>query len=84
MSGRNLPLFFEGMLVTVELALLAIAISLAWGLVVAMLRLSAPAPLRWLAAAYIEVVRNTPVLVQIYFIYFGLAMAGVRCGSAPR
>ncbi len=75
---RNLPLFFEGMIVTVELAALAIAISLVWGLVIAVLRLWAPAPLRWLAAAYVELVRNTPVLVQIYFIYFGLAVAGIR------
>jgi His/Glu/Gln/Arg/opine family amino acid ABC transporter permease subunit len=75
---RNLSLFFEGMIVTVELAVLAIAISLVWGLVIAMLRLWGPAPLRWLAAAYVELVRNTPLLVQIYFIYFGLAVAGVR------
>ena len=75
---RNLPVFFEGMVVTLELAVLAIVISLVWGLVVTILRLWGPAPLRWLAAAYVELVRNTPVLVQIYFIYFGLAVAGVR------
>lgn len=75
---RSLPVFFEGMVVTVELAVLAIAISLVWGLLIAVLRQWAPAPLRWLAAAYVEIVRNTPILVQIYFIYFGLAVAGVR------
>jgi His/Glu/Gln/Arg/opine family amino acid ABC transporter permease subunit len=75
---RNLHLFLEGMLVTVELAALAIAISLVWGLVLALMRVSTLAPLRWLAGAYVEVVRNTPILVQIYFIYFGLAVAGIN------
>ena len=73
---RNLPLFLDGMIVTVQLAALAIAISLAWGLVIARARMSRVAPLRWLANAYIELVRNTPVLVQIYFIYFGFAAVG--------
>ncbi len=73
---RNLPLFLDGMIVTVQLAALAIAISLAWGLVIALARMSRVAPLRWLANAYIELVRNTPVLVQIYFIYFGFAAVG--------
>lgn len=75
---RNLPLFLEGMGVTVLLAVLATAISLVWGLVLSLARLSGVAPLRWLSGAYIEIVRNTPVLVQIYLIYFGLAVFGFR------
>ena len=73
---RNLHLFLDGMVVTLELAGAALAISLVWGLVLALVRLSGVRPLRWLVSAYIEVVRNTPVLVQIYLIYFGLAFAG--------
>jgi polar amino acid transport system permease protein len=73
---RNLPLFLDGMVVTVQLAALAIAISLVWGLVIALARMSRLMPLRFLANAYIELVRNTPVLVQIYFIYFGFAVVG--------
>ena len=78
MSGAACPSSWRAWWVTVELAVLAIAISLVWGLLIAVLRQWAPAPLRWLAAAYVEIVRNTPILVQIYFIYFGLAVAGVR------
>jgi His/Glu/Gln/Arg/opine family amino acid ABC transporter permease subunit len=75
---RNLPLFLDGMVITVQLAGLSIAIALVWGLAVALARRSRLAPLRWLASAYIELVRNTPVLVQIYFIYFGFAVVGLH------
>ena len=73
---RNLPLFWKGLVVTVELSLLAIGAALLWGLLVAFARMSSRWPLRAAAAAYIELVRDTPVLVQMYFIYFGFAMAG--------
>lgn len=73
---RNLPLFGKGLAVTVELSLLAIVAAMGWGLVVALGRMSQYRALRSLAAGYIEVVRDTPVLVQMYFIYFGFSMAG--------
>lgn len=73
---RNLPLFGKGLAVTVELSLLAIVAAMGWGLVVALGRMSQYRVLRSLAAGYIEVVRDTPVLVQMYFIYFGFSMAG--------
>lgn len=74
--ARYLPVFLEGALVTVELALSAIAIVIIWGLVVAAARLSRRRALAVLAGGYIQLMRNTPLLVQIYFIYFGVAMAG--------
>jgi polar amino acid transport system permease protein len=71
---RTLPLFLDGLVVTLELSALAIGFALLWGLAVVMLRrlrgVSA------LTAAYVELVRNTPVLVQMYFIFFGSGMAG--------
>ncbi|HKD74457.1 MAG TPA: amino acid ABC transporter permease [Ktedonobacterales bacterium] len=73
---RNLPLFGKGLVVTVELSLLAIVAAMLWGLVVAFGRMSQYRALRSLTAGYIEVVRDTPVLVQMYFIYFGFSMAG--------
>lgn len=73
---RNLPVFLEGLTVTVQISALAIAFSLIWGLVVVIARLSRFKALRGLAAAYVELVRNTPVLVQMYFIFFGSAVAG--------
>jgi polar amino acid transport system permease protein len=74
---RNLPVFLAGAEVTVELAAVSILFALAWGLVVGLGRLARWRPLALLATGYIELVRNTPVLVQMYFIYFGLAFAGL-------
>jgi His/Glu/Gln/Arg/opine family amino acid ABC transporter permease subunit len=74
--ARYLSVFLEGALVTVELALAAISIVIVWGLVVAVARLSRVRGLAALAGGYIQLMRNTPLLVQIYFIYFGFAMAG--------
>jgi polar amino acid transport system permease protein len=74
---RYLSVFLEGALVTVELALASIAIVIVWGLVVAAARLSRGRVLAGLAGGYIQLMRNTPLLIQIYFIYFGFSMAGV-------
>ncbi len=74
--ARNIPTFVEGLTITVELAILSIVCSLGWGLFVVLLRTAPGRPLRWLAVAYIEVVRDTPLLVQMLFIYFGFSMAG--------
>jgi His/Glu/Gln/Arg/opine family amino acid ABC transporter permease subunit len=73
---RNLPLFGKGLVVTVELSLLAVLFAMVWGLVVAFGRMARARWLRTVAGAYIELVRDTPVLVQMYFIYFGFSMAG--------
>src|SRR3954469_10610523 len=73
---RNLPLFGKGLVVTVELSLLATLFAMIWGLLVALARMAENRGLRTLAAGYIELVRDTPVLVQMYFIYFGFSMAG--------
>jgi len=75
---RALPVLLGGMIVTLELGVLAIALSLAWGLIVVLGRVSSVRAVSLTAAVYIQVVRNTPVLVQMYFLYFGLAMHGVR------
>jgi polar amino acid transport system permease protein len=73
---RNFPLFLSGLTVTLQLSFLTIAIAIVWGLVIAFGRMSRYWGVRTLSGAYIEVVRNTPLLVQMYFIYFGFAMAG--------
>jgi His/Glu/Gln/Arg/opine family amino acid ABC transporter permease subunit len=73
---RNLPVFGNGLVVTVELSMLAIFFAMVWGLVVAFGRMARARLPRTLAGAYIELVRDTPVLVQMYFIYFGFSMAG--------
>lgn len=69
--------FVQGCWLTLRLSALSIAIGLAIGLIGTLGKRSPTAPLRWLAQGYIEVVRNTPFLVQVLFIFFGLPALGV-------
>ncbi|MBV8937250.1 MAG: amino acid ABC transporter permease [Alphaproteobacteria bacterium] len=73
--ARLLPALLEGAGVTVELAVLTIAICLVWGFVVALAQ-ATRGPLGWLAGGYIQIVRNTPLLIQMYLVYFGFSMGG--------
>ena len=70
---RNLPLYFEGLWTTVQLVALSLACGLTLAIPIALLAASR----RWFfeipAKAYIYVFRGTPLLVQIYLIYYGLA-----------
>lgn len=74
----TLVLFARGALMTLGVSLLAMALAVAVGVLLAVTRVFGPAPLRWLATAYIEVVRGTPLLVQLTLVYFGLPQLGLR------
>ena len=74
--ARLIPALIEGAEVTVELAVLTFAICLVWGLIVALAN-GTRGPLSWIAGTYIQVVRNTPLLIQLYIVYFGLSMIGM-------
>jgi len=67
-----------GMLNTLRLSALAMVLSLAFAIVGAMLRTSGPKWAQALIAAYVEIIRNTPFLVQIFMIFFGLPTVGLR------
>jgi polar amino acid transport system permease protein len=69
--------FVTGLELTVTMALAAQVLGMLLGLGIAMARLSKYAPLQFLAAGYIWIIRGTPLLVQIVFIYTGLAAANV-------
>lgn len=75
---RIVPALAEGLYLTLALSALAILLSAAWGAPVVLGLMSAFRPLRIVTRAYIEIVRNTPVLVQMYFIFFGSAIVGFR------
>ncbi|GAA1909868.1 cystine ABC transporter permease [Streptomyces sodiiphilus] len=66
------PLMLEGLLITLQLAVLAVAFALAVGLVVAWMRMSRFAVLRWLAQGYLAIIRGTPMVTQLFVIYYGL------------
>lgn len=74
----NLDVYLEGMRRTVELSALSFAIALVFGTFVAAIRVSPVPPLRWAGAAYIELVRNTPLLVLMFVFFFGFPSIGIR------
>ena len=76
-----LPMLLKGALVTIEISVLAMALAMVCGLALALLRLYGIAPLRWLAVAYIEVIRGTPLLIQLYLIYYGLPNVGIKLNA---
>jgi len=78
---KYLPLLLRGAVTTVELSVLAMALAVVAGLVVVIVRLYAPPPFSWLAKAYVEVIRGTPLLIQLFLIYYGLPEAGIRLNA---
>ncbi|HEY5224492.1 MAG TPA: amino acid ABC transporter permease [Microbacteriaceae bacterium] len=68
----NIPRLAQGLLTTVELAVIVIALSMVLAVPVAFARMSKIEVLRWVAQAYIEVFRCTPLLVQLFWIYYAL------------
>ncbi|MFT4002220.1 MAG: amino acid ABC transporter permease [Rhizobium sp.] len=71
----------DGLSVTLSLAGQAIAVSFAVGMLGAVARSSRVRPFRAVAAAYVELIRNTPFIIQAFIIYFGLAKIGIRLSS---
>jgi len=75
---RGLPYLLEGAGLTVLISSVAMVLALLLGLALAALS-QAPGPVpRRLVAAYVEVFRNTPLLIQIFIVYFGLPQLGVK------
>jgi polar amino acid transport system permease protein len=79
----GLPSLLAGCLGTLGLALSGMALAIVIGIGGVVLRQSRVKPLRWLVMAFVEAIRNTPFLVQIYFIFFALPLAGVRLDPTP-
>jgi putative glutamine transport system permease protein len=75
--ANNLPLLLRGLLTTVELAALSLVLALVLGVFFAVLRIVPLAPLRAIGTVYVEFYRNTPLLVQTFFAYFGLPRIGI-------
>ncbi|MGP1381982.1 MAG: amino acid ABC transporter permease [Thainema sp.] len=72
-----LPNLLRGALITVELTALAVLFGLVFGSLIGVARLSPILPLRWLTRVYVDFFRGTPLLVQIFMIYFGIpSLAG--------
>ncbi|QOK20732.1 amino acid ABC transporter permease [Aeromonas caviae] len=71
------PLLSAGLIFTVPLTLITFVLGIVLGLSVALARLYGPAPLVMLVRFYVWLVRGTPLLVQLFLIFYGLPSAGI-------
>ena len=71
MSGEYAQWLKEGFVTTLEISAVSIVLAIVLGTIIAVFRLSKVKPLEWISMAYTEFFRNTPLLVQIFFWYFG-------------
>ena len=75
---EKMPDLLMGALATIGLALAGMSLALVIGVIGVAARTSNIRPLRAAVIAFVEVIRNTPFLVQIFFIFFALPMMGIR------
>lgn len=68
----------QGAWLTIQLSAVSMVFGLSLAIVCAFLRTAGPRPVRFVVAAYVEAMRNTPFLVQIYVIFFSLPAFGIR------
>lgn len=73
-----LPLLGQAALLTVGLSIVSMALAILLGLLIALMRVYMPVPFSTLAVVYIEVVRGTPLLIQLFFIYYALPVIGIK------
>jgi polar amino acid transport system permease protein len=73
-----LPVLFKGILVTIELIAVGAVFGVALGIACAWARALGPIWLKPIVSAYVELIRNTPFLIQLFFIFFGLPSIGIH------
>ncbi|ALE79605.1 MULTISPECIES: amino acid ABC transporter permease [Pseudonocardia] len=82
--GRNLwPMLRATVTMTIPLTAISFVIGLVLALLLALARISSIRPLSWLARAYISVVRGTPLLVQLFIVFYALPQLGLVIDPFP-
>ncbi|HQR88545.1 MAG TPA: ABC transporter permease subunit, partial [Caulobacter sp.] len=76
--SQSAPLLLKGAGYTIALSLIGMSLGLVLGFGLALMRLSRSALLRWPAGVYVSAIRGTPLLVQLFLIYYGLPQFGVE------
>ena len=80
----SLPFLAEGMLVSLEITAVALVVGMVWGTVLALMRLSPVAPLRWFATGYINLFRSVPlVMVLLWFFLIVPQLFTQLCNLSP-
>lgn len=68
---------------TIAITICSLIAAIIFGLLLALIRLTGIRPLNWLISCYVEIFRNTPVLAQIFIIYFSLPYMGIKINPFP-
>ncbi|MBV8275490.1 MAG: ABC transporter permease subunit [Verrucomicrobia bacterium] len=76
--GGAWQLLGNAALLTLAVSTTAMIVAIGFGLLLVICRLFAPLPVRWFATSYIEVIRGTPLLIQLLFIFYGLPKLGLQ------
>ncbi len=76
--AKYAPLLARGAWMTLKISLISMLLAMFVGVLVSTMRLYGPAPIRWLAVAFVEVFRGTPLLIQLFLIFYGLPRVGVE------
>lgn len=66
------PLLFQGLWITLEVTVLSLLMAFILGLLSCFMDMSKKAPVRWVSRIYVAIIRGTPLLVQVFYIYFAL------------
>ena len=79
---KYLPLYRKAAVLTVKIGTAGILLSVVIGLVCVAVQYFKIPVIREITTAYIEISRNTPLLIQLFFIYYGLPKIGIRTNAA--
>lgn len=77
------PILLNGFGLTILCWLLGTVFSMVLGLIISLAQRYGPRPLGWLIQAYIEIIRGTPFLVQLFVLYYGGPLLGLRLDALP-
>ncbi|KEA52915.1 polar amino acid ABC transporter permease [Mangrovibacter sp. MFB070] len=75
------PGLLSGVALTLVMTLVATVFGIVLGIACGWGRVNAPTPVRWGIACYVELVRNTPYIIQLFFIFFGLPAMGIKMSA---
>jgi putative glutamine transport system permease protein len=78
---ENLDIYLDGYKYTIIASLIALVGSFVLGTVIAVFRIAPFKPLNWLGTVYVEFIRNIPLLVVVFFFFFGLRFSGTVAGT---
>lgn len=75
---QYIPFLLEASVLTLEISILSIVVGLVLGLIIVLMKISKFKPIVWFADFYIWSIRGTPLLVQLFLVYFGLPQIGIE------